>query len=310
MRSIVKKSSSFNQLTMDRLLSDTNSIYYHKDGRPNKLGKFIYLTLNWLDNHYLPFLYDKKLVKLRYCSDPYSTEDWRLLPHKSKGSPTRAVGDLFWMNLPWLEYAKNLGSLNLVDLGCGDGDYFKKIQLFSQGLVNTYTGIDIFEKENWRKLSSLFDNIQFKVASMQDIKDHLPVDFNFIISQSALEHFPNDLILFKTLAKIIQSRGKKTIQIHLMPAPSCLQIYRYHGIRHYTPRSVGKLVSDYASFSKISLYALGGINCNNLHMSLVNNFFSKESPEYEKELFSAINNDIELGSIKDPSFWALVIESF
>lgn len=38
----MKNNTSFNSLTMDRLLSNRKSISYHADGRPNKLGKAIY----------------------------------------------------------------------------------------------------------------------------------------------------------------------------------------------------------------------------------------------------------------------------
>jgi SAM-dependent methyltransferase len=295
---------------MDRLLSDNNSIFYHKDGRPNKLGKFVYWHLNWFDNHLFPFAYDKKLLSLKTIPCPYNDKDWNSLPHASKGSPTRAVGDLFWSKLPWSNYSETLDGLNIVDLGCGDGEYFKRIQLFSNNLIANYTGIDIFKRENWDELMTTFSNVQFISGSMQDIEDYLPNNFNFIISQSALEHFPNDRILFKSLSKIIQSRKKKTIQVHLMPSPSCLKIYRYHGIRHYTPRTISSLISDFEGFSKISLYGLGGMNCNKFHYSLVDKSFTKDNPEYEERLFSVINNDLKLDQFHNASFWALVIESF
>ena len=52
-------------------------------------------------------------------------------------SPSRAMSDLFWINVNWQEIKKTLGEINILDFGCGNGGYFKKLYEWSNKSISS-----------------------------------------------------------------------------------------------------------------------------------------------------------------------------
>ena len=103
-----------------------------------------------------------------------------------------------------------------------------------------------------------------------DLVEHIPKDTNLFISQSAIEHFDDDLIYFRNIKSHIDKYKNNTIQIHLFPSAACIKKYLWHGIRQYTPRTISKITDIFDDDKTYSvLYKLGGENCNKLHLDYI-----------------------------------------
>ena len=99
-----------------------------------------------------------------------------------------------------------------------------------------------------------------KFTSVNFLKK-IPENTNLFITQSAIEHFENDLDFFRQINQFIYKKDINAIQIHLFPAPPSLWLYLHHGVRQYNLRSLKKILEI---FNKIRTYAviypLGGIH--------------------------------------------------
>ncbi len=244
-----------------------------------------------------------------------SDEEWSKLDIKS--SPARKLSDLFWLKLPWALIKSELGQINVLDTGCGAGNYGVRLQSYSKGSMTSYTGLDIARHDNWDSLMNKYQNFRFHALNSAHILEHLPAGTNFFVTQSAVEHFDEDLLYFEQIRDFILRESSNVIQIHLLPASACLQLYLCHGVRQYTPRTISKITRIFNKFSYSVLFGLGGQECNALHREFitrpiyvqkVGDLRDTKTQEYDRRLREAIKADMKKPQ-KSPSFYALVIHS-
>ncbi len=242
-------------------------------------------------------------------------EHWDALDEKC--SPSRKMSDLFWMQLPWEQILEELGEIHIVDVGCGSGNYGVLLKDWTNGKMTSYTGIDAVEHSGWPALGSKHINFSFRTADSRDFSGVLPDSTNFFISQSAAEHFEEDLTFFRQIRDFIVTDSKRAIQIHMIPSRACLRLYRFHGVRQYTPRTISKITDLFRDFSTAVLVGLGGQRSNRLHYEFITKPRKKhqgldlrdtKTREYDESLYSAIKQDMERHQT-NPAFYALVIHS-
>lgn len=295
----MKKSTSFHRI--------------NADGGLTIVRKAAYLLLNFFNNNFFPNAVSDELV-IRDFKPEISDEDWKKLD--VKGSPSRKLSELFWLKLPWELLKSELGELCVLDVGCGSGNQGVRLQAYSENRIARYKGVDLKSDTNWNLLKEQYKNFSFEQVDSKDILKTIPDETNLVISQSAIEHFEEDLTFFAQVRDFIRRGEKNIVQIHLFPSSACLKLYLWHGVRQYTPRTVSKIARLFRDFSYSVLFKLGGENCNKLHYEFITKpyFFKKEdlrdlkAEEYEEKLFEAINRDFQ-ESQRAPSFYALVIHS-
>ena len=289
------------------------------DNGLSKSKKIVWLLLNFINNKLLPNRSSGLCVK-NFCPK-LDEEDWGKIHEKS--SPGRALSDLFWSKLDWKAIKSELGSVNVFDTGAGSGGYALKLNDFAGG-ISGYFGADFTPHTEWEKLMREFDFITLKEHKSDDILNIIPKETNFFMSQSAIEHFENDLLYFQQIRRFIEKTKNNTVQIHLFPSAACLRLYLWHGVRQYNQRTVSKIVQLFDSPNSYSvLYRLGGHNCNKLHRKYITYpwlirkvpWVAKKddlkflgSEEYRDLLKKSVNKDIAQNN-NDPNFYALVIHS-
>jgi hypothetical protein len=294
------KSTSFHRLNADRKL-----------GRYQGIG---WLVLNWLNN-VRPVFFPHRIPILSFRAD-VSDSDWCQIDAKS--SPSRKLGDLFWLKLPWQEIHAELGEIHVVDTGCGAGAYAGKLQNYSGGRIASYTGLDASYHEHWITLAQANPTFSFHQSDFSQILDWVPTRANFFITQSAIEHFEEDLLFFEKIREFLLRSREPAYQVHLFPSPACLHLYLWHGVRQYSPRAVGTIAALFRDFSEVILFRLGGTRCNTLHWQTITKprFFGSgvelretDTEEYDLRLRKAVVADLGNPS-GSPSFYALVVHSF
>ncbi|MFC1736204.1 hypothetical protein ACFL1X_08805 [Candidatus Hydrogenedentota bacterium] len=242
-------------------------------------------------------------------------EDWKKISIKS--SPSRSLSDLFWLKIDWEAVRSELESINVFDAGAGNGAYASKINDYAGGIC-TYLGTDVTPCEEWEDIMRKHGFVTLRKRHSHEILDILPKRTIFFMSQSAIEHFENDLLYFSQIKSFIDTTNNNTIQIHMFPSAACLRLYRFHGVRQYTPRTVSKIAKLFKSPNTYSiLFRLGGANCNNLHYKFITypllckkgvNLVDTRTEEYRTLLKSAVEQDLVYNN-RMPSFHALVIHS-
>lgn len=296
------------------MTSRSTSIHnLNADSGLNQLQKKFYWLLNWVNNQ-LPYTNVDNSLVIRDFTCANIRKLWARLVTKS--SPARRLSDLFWLKLPWGKIRKEIGVINILDVGCGSGNFGIKLQDYTNNKIASYTGIDLHEHENWAKLEEKYSNFRFYQLKDNNISDYIPEGTNFFMTQSALEHFDEDLIYFEQVRDYILSYKRRIIQVHLFPSSSCLQLYPFHGVRQYTPRTVSKITRLFKDYSYAVLFKLGGNECIRLHYEFIakplsqriGDFRDLKTQEYEKRLFMAIKHDMKYPQ-KFPNFYALVIHS-
>lgn len=273
----------------------------------------LYFLLNYFNNAWFPHLKKGNIQFFDYQFKNLAS-DLALLDGMS--SPARKLSDLFWKSLRWDVLREVLNEdIEALDVGCGTGKYYFKLQEFSENSINSYVGVDFVERSNWKE-SDQNSNVRFYQGDSASITPFLE-NRNFIFTQSAVEHFPKDMLFFKQVGDYVsKNRNQPIIQVHLLPAPASLTLYREHGVRQYTPRTISKLVDQVPNdFSCI--IPLGGKEAYNVHYRWLTKRILLEGKsdlrETNKDSFSnevneAIIND-QLNNNKWPHFYALVIGS-
>lgn len=293
------KSTSIHRLNADRKLSRFQQIFW-----------FLY---NWLNN-ITPNFYRHYFKTYHFRADILET-DWCKLGTKT--SPSRRLSNLFWLRLPWEAIQSELGTINVVDTGCGSGNYGAKLRAYSGDRIASYTGLDAFSHDNWISQTNENPTFKFHRSDSTKIFNWVSREDNFFISQSAIEHFEDDVVYFEQLRDHICRSRKPTIQIHLFPSSACLKLYSLHGIRQYTPRTISIIAAIFDKFSYSVLYSLGGRECNLVHWEFITkplyifrtgDFRETKTDEYDQRLRNAIRADMST-PCKSPSFYALVIHS-
>src|SRR5207248_563863 len=111
--------------------------------------------------------------------------------------------------------------------------------------------------------------LRFHVTGADSIRDRIPAGTNMFISQSAVEHFDEDLGFFEQIRDYVRETPEPVMQIHLVPSQACLHLYHLHGVRQYTPRTLSKITRLFAPDAYAAVYRLGGDACNRLHYSFI-----------------------------------------
>jgi SAM-dependent methyltransferase len=270
-------------------------------------------VLNWLNNVWLPNRRDRSLV-VRAFQPRITAADWDLLTPTD--SPARKLSDLFWMKLPWDAVSYELGSIRILDIGCGSGRYGAQLQRFSKDLIATYVGIDPVEAPTWTEVKNRYPFIELHQRNAEELDPGTLGSCNFIMSQSCIEHVKNDLSLFENIASLANRSRKPLIQVHLFPSSACLKLYLTHGVRHYTPRTVSKITRLFHHNSRCTLVELGGAASNAVHWKYLTRPLLAGNQdqrfvlpdEYDRESRLAIAEDATLAA-GQPTFYALVIHS-
>jgi len=292
----------------------SKSSSFHKINADKGLGlfsKISWFVINFVVNHFFPNR-SGDLVKVDF-SPKLNKGDWKDL--NLNNSPSRILSDLFWKKIDWDSVGSELNSINIFDIGTGDGKYALKLSQYSGG-VKSYFGIDVKQYDTWPLLMNNNDFITLKKIDNKALLKNMPLDTNLIISQSVIEHIEDDLLYFEQIRQYIETTRRNIVQIHLFPSASCLKIFLNHGIRQYTPRTASK-ISKIFRFKKTYsiLFKLGGDASNKLHFKhitiplLFHGIDSRrQSDRYSKLLQSAIQMDFNSTS-SEHSFYALVIHS-
>ena len=292
----------------------TTSIHIlNADRGLNILLKILYFFLNMLNN-LLPYYKIDKSLEIRNFKENNLKKNW----HKCNitYSPSRKISDLFWINLPWNLIKRELNEINILDIGCGSGDYGHKFVDFSMNNINRYVGLDIKGNDNWIRLKKKYSFFQFFKFDGKDFTDLIPYETNFFITHAAIEHFEEDLSFFKQISDYISSSRRHVIQIHVIPSKASLPLMPFHGVRQYTPRTISKIIRLFKDFSYSILFNLGGKYCNYLHYKYITeprrnrlgDMRIKKTHEYNKLSFNAIEKDMKCPQ-KLPLCYALVIHS-
>ncbi len=226
----------------------------------------------------------------------------------SNRSPCRRVSDMFWKSLPIEALYKELGKLKVFEVGCGKGNYGLFLSEILGESFEHYIGIDICKSQEWENFEkNRFSFIEGNADNfISEIKDS-----NLIITQSALEHFPNDEQYFDQVLEYASDCNRPIVQIHLMPSAACLRLYLLHGYRQYTPFWISKISKKFGFNSKKILYCLGGLNVNRVHYKYwTKNGINNDSVShlYDQSFRNSLINDNNSQlSVKNTSFYCLVI---
>jgi SAM-dependent methyltransferase len=225
-------------------------------------------------------------------------------------SPSRALSDLFWRQLPWADLERELGPLNLFDIGCGSGGAGIRLRQWSGLRVARYVGLDVQPHAGWPALQEKEAGFRFVAGSAEELLHTIPGDTNLVVSQSALEHVPDDLTCFAALRAFASSAARPILQIHLVPSQACLRLYRLHGFRQYTPRTLTPVARMFSGFSTCRLFRLGGAACTALHLRWITRQDRRAAhPDgYRRALADAVARDM-MEPQRSPAFYALVIHS-
>ncbi|MFC1667543.1 class I SAM-dependent methyltransferase [Candidatus Omnitrophota bacterium] len=295
---MIKKSTSIHNINADRKL--------------NNIQKVLYLLFNYINSLFPYANLDNKLRILDFSCDDLRMY-WARTP--SASSPSRKLCDLFWLSLPWGRIREELGEINILDIGCGSGEYGRRLTEWSDNKLSSYTGMDVYKNENWIKLKKEYPVFNFCQHNAADILNHIPEGSNFFMSQSTIEHLDEDLLYFEQVRDYILRYQRSVMQVHLFPSSACLPLYYSHGVRQYTPRTISKISRLFKDFSYTVLFRLGGRECNHLHYNFITKPLLRrkvetprgiETKEYDRRLFMAIKDDMSRPQ-KYPAFYALVI---
>ncbi|MCR4279617.1 MAG: hypothetical protein NUV78_02680, partial [Candidatus Zambryskibacteria bacterium] len=268
----------------------------------------------WVNN-LLPYANLDRRINFKSFSDLNWRGEWQNTYQTS--SVGRRLSDIFWRTLPWEKIEGELGEIHIFDTGCGHGNYGARLYNASGGKVASYTGVDAKARPNWKELEKKYPNFHFIESRSSNVSELVPQGSNLFITQSAIEHFDEDIKFFEQIKNYVENRDEPTIQVHIFPAAATLPLYLLHGLRQYTPRTVSKITRIFSDSSKFYLYGLGGRSAWKVHWKyftwpvLIARKFGKptfDESEYDKDLVEAVHSDMQRPS-NSPIFWALIIHS-
>jgi len=297
----------------EKTMANSTSIHHlNADHGLNKIQRGIWKLLNLINNNYFPNRSGDLCVR-SFCPEIVE-KDWEKIHVRS--SAGRSLSDLFWLKIDWKAVKSELGSINVLDTGAGNGKYALKLNDFAEG-ISSYLGTDLKPREDWQDIMCQHRFITLRKQHSNDLSKVVPQKTNFFMTQAAIEHFEDDLLYFSQVRNFIEHTNANTIQVHTFPAAACLRLYAYHGVRQYTPRTVSKIVQLFASPHTYSiLFKLGGKNCNDFHYRSITypmsirtvDWRDSKLEEYRTLLRNAVEKDIDCRS-NQPTFYALVIHS-
>lgn len=273
-------------------------------------GKVGWFLFNYINNLLAHSKLDESLEIVNFQSDE-TINDFQ--GFSETVSPARVLCNLFWQD-KLQQFERELGGkIKALEVGCGSGVYGTLLNDILDNRVD-YKGVDIAVNSAWDDFSDKA-NYHFSKADSADIS-HFLEDVNLVFTQSALEHFEQDMIFFEQIAEYVETIKEPFIQVHLIPAQGSINTFPWHGIRQYTPRNVSKITKLFPGAIEKTLYKLGSSRCNELHRKWITipGLLRKKDPRqgdvdgYQKSVNKAIKDDM-LNPTKDVSFYALVIKS-
>lgn len=277
------------------------------------MGSLAYLALNRLHNARPYHRLDPGLRIADFRPrQPVSIDELTGTP-----SPSRALCDLFWMQMSWDAIEQAVGSLHVVDVGCGSGRYGVDFQRWSGNRVVRYLGVDVQPHANWPRLSMAHRHLAFTSGRAEDLRGLIPPGTNVIVSQSTFEHVEDDLGAFDRIDEYVRREARPLLQIHLVPSQACLWTYLWHGYRQYTPRTLSKITARVGNQSERMVVRLGGRACNALHARVITwpvlvrrgaDARERDPAAYREALRDAIVRDLDRPQ-PSPAFYALLIHS-
>jgi len=289
------KSSSLHTFTCDK----GNLLY-------KTIVRILYFPLNWYNNRKPLKNTDPELSTEKFVPQNSDSAMKKII---SGSSPSRKWSDLFLMNTEWEKIHETLKTINVLDLGCGTGNYYFKLQEYSGNKISSYVGVDISKHENLLQFPP--GNVKFINYDGKNLLNLIPLETNIIFSQSAIEHFQEDLTIFKQIKNFCEMSDRPIYQLHMIPARECLKLYRFHGVRQYTPRTISKITKLFIGNYEKKLFILGGKNSNEVHKNYISKTDKRSDriDEYEQECRIAFNKDIENnGLVENANFYALLIK--
>lgn len=277
------------------------------------IQKILWLVFNFKNNR-MPSINLDQGLKLKAMTYNDNMIFWSSTDTTS--SPARYLSDSFWLSLPWQEIAKELNySARVMEVGCGNGRYGEILHKCLGNALISYVGIDVKKNQEW---SILQQNPKFKfvVGDARSISDIHPKT-NFIITQSALEHFEEDLTFFRQVADFVENSENPIVQIHLLPSAACFYTFPWHGVRQYTPRAISKITKLFDANTRKRLYPLGSRECNRVHRRyitypiILRKGDQREGKKlaYNDELRQAIELDAKSPKLNEVCFYALVLQT-
>ena len=277
----------------------------------NIFGKIKWIIFNLINNSF-PFYANDKSIVHEYFKINDINSNWSKINKIS--SPARRLCDLFWMDFPLHVLEAELGGIRAIEVGCGSGTYGSLLNKLLDNRV-VYTGVDINYHSEWESFNSEL-NYKFVIDNSDYIKKHLTNE-NFIFTQSALEHFSEDLTFFRQIEEYVRNADYPIVQVHLIPSASCISTFTWHGIRQYTPRNISKITELFSDKTEKTIIRLGSTQCNKVHRQWISfprylggcDQREKNLSAYDDELKKAIQNDMDNPDKKEVCFYALIIKS-
>lgn len=223
-------------------------------------------------------------------------------------SPSRLLSNVFWNQINFESMSKVLGQkFRAIEIGCGTGIYGKK--LVSTGFVESYVGLDVVKRDEWKDLSD--SRISFVQSSYENFTN-IASGENFIFTQSALEHFEHDLKLFEDINAFASASKETVIAIHVFPSAACLATNLWHGIRQYGRFAIWRILSKNASGSWSQVISLGGKKAVCFHLKRITipqvfrkrYYRSHEITQYRNDLQRTMRKDASSESKNFASFYA------
>lgn len=283
------------------------------DRRLSKLDRVHWLVVNWMNNTRPTSNLDPSLELMRFRTGNVGSV-WSTID--AAASPARRLCDLFWLTLPWQRIAGELGGfVKALEVGCGTGIYGTLVQDRLGDAFGGYVGLDVTRHAEWDDHRSN-PKIELICAESGSTAKYL-AGANLVITQSALEHFEEDLTFFRQVAAHVAAADRPILQIHLMPSAACLTTFPWHGVRQYTPRTISRITGLFGAETSRRLYSLGSGACNRLHRRYITYPWllgrgdrrREHSAAYDRELRQAIWQDDIAPKRHEASFHALVLQS-
>lgn len=194
--------------------------------------------------------------------------------------------------------------VSVLDLGCGSGGY---APFFQDRLTRfgSYTGVDPAAHDAWEKQQRL-DGVEFIRCPAEEFVLRLDrnAPYNFVYSNSALEHVRDDVGVLFALGRWAADADHPVIQLHVVPATMSLPLYRGHGYRAYSSADISRVRALFAP-ARTLVVGLGGPRSWALHLLRLGE--REHRPErYAVKLRRACNTDIASDGQRLPIMWGLV----
>ena len=270
------------------------------------ISKLGFMALNFLNN-----LFNFPKRRSYYSEYFFSKYENVKNATNQKTSPARFLSNTFWAAIDFDLVRKIVGgSINVLDVGCGSGEYRKVFKLKPE---DNYLGIDISTSPYWEEAVS--ENVNFKETSYENVAANLS-GRNVLITQSALEHFNFDLKFFQNIHDTVAITGQPLIQIHIFPARSTLLTYLWHGIRQYNLRGIGRIVKISQPQNPAILVSLGGKHTSAFHWKSITihqimhrseRFFTTKG-DYLDEMLTSLAKDANEVNSNNAVFYALIMQ--